>query len=89
MKKKLTYLETIKQISEIKKHFESQLEIRLGLTKVQSPIFVKTLSGLQDELTGIEEAVKFKKGKEAFSFNSLIKLLFIYNKSFNKNYSNT
>ena len=66
MKKELTYLETIKQISEIKKHFESQLEIRLGLTKVQSPIFLKTSTGLQDQLTGIEKAVKFQKGEEDF-----------------------
>ena len=54
MKKELTYLETIKQIAEIKRHFESQLEIRLSLTK------------LQDVLTGIEKAVKFKKGEEDF-----------------------
>ena len=66
MKKELTYLETIKQISEIKKHFESQLETRLGLTKVQSPIFLKTSTGLQDQLTGIEKAVKFQKGEEDF-----------------------
>lgn len=66
MKKELTYLEIIKQIAEIKRHFESQLETRLGLTKVQSPIFLKTSTGLQDQLTGIEKAVKFKKGEEGF-----------------------
>lgn len=66
MKKEFSYLETVKQISEIKKHFESQLETRLELTKVQSPIFLKTSTGLQDQLTGIEEAVKFKKGGEDF-----------------------
>ena len=66
MKKELSYLETIKQIAEIKRHFESQLETRLGLIKVQSPIFLKTSTGLQDQLTGIEKAVKFKKGEEDF-----------------------
>ena len=66
MKKELSYIETIKQISEIKKHFESQLEVRLGLIKVQSPIFLKTSSGLQDQLSGIEESVKFTKGEEDF-----------------------
>ena len=66
MKKELTYLETIKQISEIKKHFESQLETRLGLTKVQSPIFLKTSTGLQDQLSGVEKAVTFSKGEENF-----------------------
>ena len=66
MKKELSYVETIKQIAETKKHFESQIETRLGLTKVQSPIFLKTSTGLQDQLSGIEEAVKFRKGKEDF-----------------------
>lgn len=66
MKKEISYLETLKAIDECKKHFESQLEVRLGLTKVQSPIFVKTSTGLQDKLTGIEKAVSFKKEEERF-----------------------
>ena len=66
MKKELSYLETIKQISEIKKHFESQIETRLGLIKVQSPIFLKTSSGLQDQLSGVEKPIKFQKGDEDF-----------------------
>ena len=66
MKKQLSYLETIKMIDEIKKTFESQLEKRLGLTKAGSPLFVKKSSGLQDDLTGIEEAVWFTKGEEKF-----------------------
>ena len=66
MKKEQRYLETLKAIGDCKKHFESQLEVRLGLTKVQSPIFVKTSTGLQDKLTGVEKAISFKKGKEEF-----------------------
>ncbi|MBR0491824.1 MAG: aspartate--ammonia ligase [Clostridia bacterium] len=66
MKKEISYLETLKAIDECKKHFESQLEVRLGLIKVQSPIFVKTSTGLQDKLTGVEKAVSFKKGEEKF-----------------------
>ena len=66
MKKELSYLETIKAIDEVKKYFERQLEVRLSLTKVQSPLFVKTDSGLQDALTGVEKSVSFKKGKEKF-----------------------
>ena len=66
MKKEISYLETLNAIDECKKHFESQLEVRLGLTKVQSPIFVKTSTGLQDKLTGVEKAVSFKKGEEIF-----------------------
>ena len=66
MKKELSYLETIEMIAEIKRIFESQLEARLGLTKVQCPIFIETSTGLQDGLTGVEKAVSFKKGEEKF-----------------------
>ncbi len=66
MERKISYLETLKAIDTCKKHFESQLEVRLGLIKVQSPIFLKTSTGLQDRLTGIEKAVSFKKGEEKF-----------------------
>lgn len=66
MKKEISYLETLKEIEECKKIFESQLESRLGLIKVQSPLFVKTSTGLQDRLTGIEKAISFKKGDEKF-----------------------
>lgn len=66
MKKELSYLETIKAIDEIKKYFERQLEARLSLTKVESPLFVKSDSGLQDALTGVEKGVSFTKSKEKF-----------------------
>ena len=66
MKKELSYLELIKAIDEIKKYFEKQLEARVSLTKVECPLFVKTDSGLQDALTGVEKGVSFIKGKEKF-----------------------
>lgn len=66
MKKELSYLETIKAIDEIKKYFEKQLEVRLSLIKVQSPLFVKSDSGLQDDLTGKEKSVDFVKKEERF-----------------------
>ena len=66
MKKELTYLEKLIMIGEIKKYFESQLESRLDLIKVQAPLFVKTSSGLQDGLSGVEKSVSFTKGKEKF-----------------------
>ena len=66
MKKELSYLELVKAVDEVKKYFERQLEARLSLTKVQSPLFVKSDSGLQDALTGVEKGVKFTKGKEKF-----------------------
>lgn len=66
MKKELSYLEIVKAIDEIKKYFERQLEVRLSLTKVQSPLFVRSDLGLQDDLTGTEKAVSFTKDKEKF-----------------------
>ena len=66
MKKELSYFETIKLIEDAKKFFEKQLETRLSLTKVQSPLFVKTSTGLQDALSGTEKAVSFTKSGEKF-----------------------
>ena len=66
MKKELTYLEKLIMIGEIKKYFESQLEKRLELIKVQAPLFVKTSSGLQDQLSGKEKSVSFTKDDEKF-----------------------
>ncbi|MBR1416732.1 MAG: aspartate--ammonia ligase [Bacilli bacterium] len=66
MKKELGYLDTIKAIDLTKKYFEKQLEKELSLTKVQSPLFVKSTSGLQDALTGVEKALSFTKDGESF-----------------------
>ena len=44
MKKELSYLELVKMIDEVKKYFEKQLESRLSLIKVESPLFVKSES---------------------------------------------
>lgn len=66
MKRELSYLETVKLIAETKKHFEGQLEARLGIIKVQSPIFLKTSSGLQDQLSGTEESVSFEREDEKY-----------------------
>ena len=66
MKKETSYLETVKMIRDTKECFEKQLEERLDLVKIGCPIFVKKTSGLQDELTGVEKAVGFKKKEEKF-----------------------
>ena len=66
MKKDISYYETIKIISDVKKTFESQIEKRLDLIKVPSPLFVKSSTGLQDGLTGVEESVGFDKDGEHF-----------------------
>ena len=64
--KELSYFDTLILIDEVKKTFEKGLEKELDLIKVPSPIFVKTSSGLQDSLTGIEEAISFKKEDEKY-----------------------
>ena len=66
MKSEQDYFETIKEIDEVKKYFERQLEKKLNLVKVQSPLFVKDDSGLQDNLTGVERAISFDKNGEKF-----------------------
>lgn len=66
MKNEMSYLETLKAIDETKKFFEHQLETKLSLTKVPSPLFVTKKSGLQDYLTGIEKAISFQKDQEIF-----------------------
>ena len=64
--KELSYFETLILIDEIKKIFEEELEKELDLIKVQSPLFVKSSSGLQDRLSGVEKAVLFTKEGEDF-----------------------
>ena len=66
MKKELSYFETIEIIQETKKYFEKQLEARLSLVKVGCPLFVKTKSGLQDNLTGVEKSISFIKEREKY-----------------------
>ena len=66
MKKELSYLDKIKVISETKETFEKELGKNLDIIKVGSPLFVKTSSGLQDGLTGVEKAVGFDKSEERF-----------------------
>ena len=64
--KDLSYYETLILIDEIKRIFEKEIEEELDLIKVQSPLFVKSSSGLQDRLSGVEKAVLFSKEGEDF-----------------------
>lgn len=66
MKKELSYYEMTQIIDDVKGYFEKQLASELSLVKVQSPLFVKTDSGLQDALTGVEKAITFEKDGEQF-----------------------
>ncbi len=64
--KQTSYLERLEAISEVKQTFEKSLEKELSLIKVWAPLFVKTDSGLQDDLNGVEKSVSFEKSGERF-----------------------
>ena len=64
--KKMSYLEKLKAISEVKQAFESSLEKELSLVKVWAPLFVRSDSGLQDDLNWVEKPVSFDKSGEKF-----------------------
>ena len=56
---KLSLLETEIAIKKLKDYFENSLTYELNLTRVSAPLFVKSRSGLNDDLNGIEKAVSF------------------------------
>ena len=56
---KLSLKETQVAIKFVKDYFENQLAKALNLTRVSSPLFVLSSSGLNDHLNGVEEPVSF------------------------------
>lgn len=56
----LDVMGTLKAIKELKDFFETELSKALNLTRVSAPLFVKSDSGLNDDLSGVEEPVSFK-----------------------------
>ena len=46
-------------IKKVKDFFERDLAIQLNFTRVSAPLFVKTTSGLNDTLNGVERPVSF------------------------------
>lgn len=68
--------DTQKAIEEVKNYFEQALADALDLTRVSAPIFVSSKSGINDDLNGIEEPVKFcitEQEKEVEIVHSLAK----------------
>lgn len=51
--------ETQRAIKHVKDHFERQLAKQLNLTRVSAPLFVRPETGLNDNLNGVERAVRF------------------------------
>ena len=58
-KSKLDLLETEIAIKFVKDEFEKELAKSLNLTRVSAPLFVAPETGLNDNLNGVERAVKF------------------------------
>ena len=56
----LDVMETVEAIKELKDFFEDKLGQALNLTRVSAPLFVKSDSGLNDDLNGVEKPVSFK-----------------------------
>ena len=54
-------------IKYIKDNFEKEFAKKLSLVRVSAPLFVKKNSGLNDDLSGIEESVCFNVGPEEVS----------------------
>ena len=53
-------------IKKVKDFFERDLAIQLDLIRVSAPLFVTSSSGLNDDLNGVERAVRFDiKGVES------------------------
>ncbi|MBQ8162787.1 MAG: aspartate--ammonia ligase [Clostridia bacterium] len=67
--------ETQVAIKKVKDFFERNLAKALNLTRVSAPLFVSSDSGLNDDLNGIERAVKFdlKSGNHLEIVHSLAK----------------
>ncbi|MFI3209864.1 MAG: aspartate--ammonia ligase [Peptostreptococcaceae bacterium] len=55
----LSIIETQQAIKDLKDFFESRLSEELKLTRVSSPLFVLPKTGVNDNLNGVENAVKF------------------------------
>lgn len=51
--------ETEQAIKYIKDYFEKDLALKLKLTRVSAPLFVRTKTGLNDNLNGVERPVSF------------------------------
>ncbi|MDZ7263749.1 MAG: aspartate--ammonia ligase [candidate division KSB1 bacterium] len=56
---KLNLKETEKAIRQIKEFFQTNLAVELHLIRVTAPLFVKAGTGINDDLTGVEQPVSF------------------------------
>jgi aspartate--ammonia ligase len=64
--------ETEHAIKYIKDYFEKDLALKLNLTRVSAPLFVRPKTGLNDNLNGIERPVKFDIKGEIEDFVEIV-----------------
>ncbi len=73
----LSLYDTQFAIKTVKDFFQNQLALHLNLTRVSAPLFVDPLSGLNDNLNGVERPVSFdikeQNGRTAEVVHSLAK----------------
>ena len=83
----LTLRETEVAIKKVKDFFERQLAVELNLTRVSAPIFVRSDSGLNDNLNGHESPVSFdvSTGEKLEIIHSLAKWKRMALKTYNFN----
>ena len=75
-KSKLSLYETQHAISAIHEIFEKKLGEALDIIRVSAPLFVEPQTGLNDDLNGVERAVRFdvkETGRDAVVVHSLAK----------------
>ena len=76
-KSKMSVRETEKAIKFVKDAFQRNLIKNFGFERVSAPLFVKSKTGVNDDLNGVERAVKFdileQGGTEAEIVHSLAK----------------
>ena len=56
---KMTIRETEKAIKFVKDAFQRNLIRNFGFERVSAPLFVKSKTGVNDDLNGVERAVRF------------------------------
>ena len=69
----LSVYDTQVAIEFIKHNFQKDLSYALNLRRVSAPLFVQDASGLNDNLNGVERAVRFDVGAEGEVVHSLAK----------------
>lgn len=75
-KNRMTVRETEKAIKFVKDRFQRNLVKNFGFERISAPLFVKSGSGLNDDLSGVERPVKFdvlEQGVEVEIVHSLAK----------------